>query len=335
MTDKEEPGDELDVDSLRFLAMLTVARERVLRDRQSAIRELKRLRSIAEKYNADPELVIGCERSLLEADTLSMPAHVRLERMQELDRRARAELPEENRERRSVANFLASALRRVDREAGIAAYRDELALRERVYGPDHRSIRYSRLNLCVALRSYGAPIADLVEAHEILTDEWRSRREAFGEDNPFTWMAAHAYVHNALRAHQLGHPLETPPALVEKASAVVDARQRVLGTAHRRTLFARITLAEARGRAGQTEQAVWGLVALRSEVDAIGLDEPERIPLLLMEFLAGAADPADRRAAADYGREARVHLVQIYGPAHPQVVDVESAVGRITASLEV
>lgn len=320
-------------DRLRLMAMLQVVRESMMRDRTAAIQELRRLsRIIRARFDEADELTIACECSLLEIDTKSMTSAERLRLLRELDERAAA-LPETNRERRSVANFVASALRRVDREAGIAAYRVELARREELYPPDHRAVRFARLNLCVALRSHGATPSQLHEAHGILKTEWRSRREAFGDENPFTWMAAHAYVHNALVAARIGHPLEAPEAIVAHAVAVVEARQRLNGARHRRTLFARISLAEAHGRAGQREQAIWALLALRAEADEVGIDEPARIPLLLMELLGESPDSEDRAAAADFGRQGREYLVPEYGIDHPWVVEVEKRVGQIAATV--
>ncbi len=324
----------VETDRLRLTGMLEVIRESALRDRQGSLRELGRLVGVVRaRFEDTDELVIACERTLLEFDTRSTTVAERLARARELDRRAAAALPEANRERRAVANYLASALRRVDRAAGIEAYRAELARREEVYPADHRSVRYARLNLCNALRSHRASAAELREAHTLLSEEWRSRQEAFGDENSIVWMAAHAYVHNALTAAQLGEPLEAPEALVAHAVAVVEARQRLLGPEHRRTVFARITLAEAHGRAGRVEQAIWSLLALRAEADQIGLDMPERIPLLLMEFLGNSAEVHDRVAAAGFGREARDYLTPVYGVDHPYVVDVDARIGQIAATV--
>lgn len=329
-----QPAVVVETDRLRLAGMLEVVRESSLRDRLGALRELHRLTALARaRFTPTDELVIACERTLLEVDTLSTTATERLARARELDERAAAALPESSRERRTVANYLASALRRVDRDAGIRAYREELARREAVFPADHRSIRHSRTNLCNALRSHGASMAELREAHLLLTQEWRSRRDEFGVANPFTWMAAHAYVHNALKAATMGEPLEEPEALVRHAVEVVEARQRLLGPEHRRTVFARITLAEAHGRAGRREQAIWSLLALRAEADQVGLDMPERIPLLLMEFLGESSDAHDRIAATSFGREARDDLVPVYGVDHPYVVDVNARIGKIAATL--
>lgn len=326
--------EAFDAVRLRMTALRSILRESAGRDRLGATRELQRLVvQASRRYGPDDELVIGCERSILEIDWRARSLRERHQALEELLVRAREHLGDAHRETRAIANFVASALRKIDRAAGIAAYRDELHTRERLYPPDHRTVRYSRTNLAFALRSPGASTDDLDEARDLLRAEWDQRRAVFGDDDAFTWMAAHAYAHTCLEAALVGRPYESVPHLVRLLEEIVDARQRILGTAHRRTVFAKITLAEARVLAGDTESAVWALIALRAEADAVGVDEPERIPRILMRALGGSADEADRQAAVGFGREALEHLLDVYGQGYPLTIAVQEEIGRISRSL--
>lgn len=332
MVDAEQPV--LDPEWLRFESMLEVLREAANRDRATTVRELRRLRDlVARRYSPEDELVIGCERSILEYDWRSMPLQARLDALRALYARAVESLGERHRETRAIATYVASALRKIDRAEGIAAYRAEARHREDLFGRDHRSTRIARGNVAFALRSHGATVPELVEGHQILVDEWRSRREVFGDDDSFTWMSAHAYAQNCLEGALAGHPFEEPGKLVTLCEEVVDARQRLMGTHHRRTVVAKVTLAHARALAGQRESAVWSLLALRAEADAVGVDDPERIPTLLLTILGDSDDDADRRAAIGYGREALELLLEVYGPGSSRTIEVQERIGRIEAGL--
>jgi CHAT domain-containing protein/tetratricopeptide (TPR) repeat protein len=208
------------------------------------------------------------------------------------------------------ANSLSQEARYLYEEGRIAEaipiVREELALREQVYGPDHIDLARSLNNLAALLRANG----DYGEAMVFLERALKIRVQVFGSNHPDVAMSLRNL---ALLLSTMGDKTGARP-LLERALKI---EEQVLGPSHPVVATTLNALAMLEG-SGRAEARALHERALRIQEQSLGLDHLDTAATLY--FLA-----FDRMAIDDYrgARELLERSLNIQeqgrGPDHPNV----------------
>jgi hypothetical protein len=305
---------------------------RIVSGRRRIGDELRTLERLAEgALGRGHGITLECARSRIVDEAQTFPVSRTLEELRALRVRSRDGAAAGH----PVLRAIDSSMARFERLAGDPDWEQRYVRiveeRTRDFGEESVKASVARANLAVALRGAGENLAYpdshreryLRRSFDLARDEWAFRREKFGKENTFTWLAAAIYVRSALSAHHSGSPLLSPINLVAEAADVVQARQRLHGGTHRSTVMSRIMHAEALALTGQARRAVWRLHVVSAEADDTGLDEPHMLPTALAVAHLHHGTREAVHQAEHYRAEALTMIDEAFGPSSPQALWLE------------
>lgn len=261
--------------------------------------------------NNRPTLLIGL--AIEEALSSNRPAAESRAAFEDLALQCQINLRASDRIAMSVRSLLAQYTRKAgDLDGGIGLYRQELALRERMFEVDGYHTCMLRANLAVALRFRGRR-RDLDEAERLTDEEVEVRQRRWGPDHAFTWVAMMGKVNHLLlmaegSARRKADRQAAAGEALLLASEIADRRARRLGPRHTGTIRALRAKARCLLVLGETERATWILWRLHSIELVEGTADPGSTPLFLAMTLA--ANPEERARAMSLVRQARIDLEQ-------------------------
>jgi hypothetical protein len=211
----------------------------------------------------------------------------------------------------------------VDR--ALANYQREVSLREANLGVTSYRTCMARTNLAVALLDRRGP-RDIARATELAEREVATRRETFGDDHSFTWIATAVHVNALLAFAETTSDDEerrTVAGQAETAAAeLVSRRQRRLGRRHSSTLRSLRAHARALILLGRHEEAVWLLRRVQAGERATDAIVPGRTDYLLALALSQTGHPGDLKDANDLARSA---VRKLLTHSHPDSRNVRQA----------
>jgi hypothetical protein len=272
----------------------------------SALEELAR--RTAKELGQDDPVTLEIRLRLEESVALTRPAQDSIEAFRHLQARCESSLGDAHPVAVSARSDHALYLRKAGKvDEGIELYRDELVKQVESFGEKAYPTCLSRLNLAVALRDRGTN-SDSAEAEMLIDQEVRIRKEEFGEEHAFTWVAYNSKANLLLDLAERSTDPETVMALARKAYELADmvARRRRarLGSRHPSTLRAWRAEARALIQLGESERAAWLLWRIHSVESATFQADPGQTEYLLAQALAASGSDDDLAQAITHARNA-------------------------------
>jgi eukaryotic-like serine/threonine-protein kinase len=205
---------------------------------------------------------------------------------------------------------------RGDREAAEGYFRQALASRREVLGPDHRDTLTSARQLAVLLQSMG----QVDEAEQLYRMTLERRRVTLGEDHPDTIASVHDM---GVLALELGRIDEAE----DRFRHALEMRRQVLGDNHHSTLTSMANLGVTLRRLGRHEDAtIYYVEALERRRETLGHEHPDTLQsinnLAVLMHGKGQIDQAE----ALY-REALAGYESLFGNDNPNTLNTLSNLG--------
>lgn len=312
----------------RILARLEVLNTAESRDQDL----LPQVQDLVDQAHAelgpDAAAALACERFLLDSASRVQDLASTLSQAGDLLRRCRAVLGDDHEVTRAVDGLQARFLRRSGDESAIGEYRRILDQWVATVGPSGWKSRLARVNLAVALRMSREP-ALVKESARLAATEWRERSDEFGRGSAEALIALSAYVSACLDLLRLNEPVESSARLEHLATELFQSRLTLYGPRHRRTVYARVVLADALVISGRPNDAVWMLYSCRAEQAIVGSDIPENLFEVLANALMSTSRAKDVADAAPIARQALDLAERRYGPHAIRVREMRELVGRV------
>lgn len=313
----------------RIRSRLEALRAMDTRDQRLADQAKQLARNAAAQLGADDEVTLDCERfKLVMLSRGEQDLTTTAQEAGELIARCTAVLGESHEITLAVSWLRARCLRLTGDPTGIGEYRRILSAWQEKRDLPSRQVHMARLNLAVALREQG-DLGSLSEAVVIAKDEWQRRKEQYGESHSVTLIALSAYVSSCLAVWKAGRPVESLERLEVLATRLFHERLKTFGRQHRRSVAARILLADILVARGRANDAVWMLYSCRAEQAQVGSDTPEVLYVVLAEALLHTDRPKDVVDAAPIAQQALAVAEKRYGAQALRVTQIRQLVARI------
>jgi hypothetical protein len=314
----------------RIRSRLEALRAMEARDQELATQASQLAKHAASQLGSQAEVTLNCERFKLVMLSREQDLTTTAQEATELIARCTEALGPNHEITLAVVWVRARCLRLTGDPTGIDEYRRILDTWLEMPDPPARQVRMARLNLSVALREQG-DLKSLTEAFKIAHDEWQRRKEQYGETHSVTLIALSAYVSNCLAMWKKEKPVESLERLEVLASQVFQERLKAFGRQHRRSVAARILLADVLVAGGHANDAVWMLYSSRAEQAQVGSDTPELLYVVLAEALLQTNRPQDVVDAAPIAQQALAVAEKRYGAQAVRVTQIRQLVARIEA----
>lgn len=295
--------------------------------------ELRQLhREATNALGVDHEVTLRAEKGLIQAEAKDVGADQTVPRLVEFADRCATLLGEDH-----ITTRQAFAARvRFARYAGNTAWRTDyenlIAQAELKHGVHSRLASIKRSNFSVGLMDWGQTDVDRAEAYRIAVGEWKWRLREYGDDNPFTYVAASNALSAALRSLQFNRPLVDPQRLQTQAAEVYEHRLRLLGSDHEGTQNSFVTLHGSRAELGSAD-ARWLLLSIvgKEHEGQVAPTDPERLPIALSRAFAIAGDTGSAR---EWMKTSREILEKNYGADAPRTIGAISFLERSILAAE-
>lgn len=312
----------------RIRSRLETLRAMDARDQDLAGQAKQLAKSAAAQLGTEAEATLNCERFKLLMLSREQDLMTTAQEAGELIARCAAALGDTHEITLAVGWLRARCLRLTGDPTGIGEYRRLLATWLEKPDPPDRQVRMARLNLAVALREQG-DLESLTEAVEIAQDEWQHRKDQYGASHSVTLIALSAYVSSCLAMWKAGQRVESLERLEALATRLFQERLKAFGRQHRRSVAARILLADILVCRGRANDAVWMLYSCRAEQTQVGSDTPEVLYVVLAEALLHTDRPKDVVDAAPIAQQALTVAEKRYGAQAMRVTQIRQLVARI------
>ena len=312
----------------RVLARLEVLHTAESRDQEMLPQVQELVDQAHAKFGHDSEVTLACERFLLDSASRIQNLESTLSQASELLGRCRAVLGDEHEVTRAVDALQARFLRRSGDEGAVGEYRRILEQWVATVGPSGWKSRLARVNLAVALRMTRES-ALVKESARLAATEWQERSDEFGRGSAEALIAMSAYVSACLDLLRMSEPVESAARLEQLATELFQSRLTLYGPRHRRTVNARVVLADVLVTSGRPNDAVWMLYSCRAEQAIVGSDIPENLFEVLANALMSTSRVKDVADAAPIARQALDLAERRYGPHAIRVRELRELVGRV------
>lgn len=312
----------------RIRSRLEALRAMDARDQDLAEQARQLAKNATAQLGPEAEATLNCERFKLLVLSRRQDLTTTAQEAADLIARCAAALGEAHEITLAVGWLRARCLRLIGDPTGIDEYRRLLDTWLEKPDPPARQVRMARLNLAVALRDQGDPTS-LIEGFEIAKDEWDQRKKQYGESHSVTLIAQSAYVSSCLALWKKKHKVESLERLEKLATQLFNERVKAFGRLHRRSVAARIVLADVLVCRGHANDAVWMLHSCRAEQAQVGSDSPELLYVVLANALLSTDRAKDVADAETIAQQALTVAENRYGPQALRVTEIRQLVARI------